>query len=94
MDGASIRATRVMPTVPDASAMAAARVATGIVGGITAIGIATATVVAVTKHLQSAANVLLSALVIATVSSASPPIGAITPTAKSPRRLVRIQLAK
>ena len=96
-DGASIRATRVMPTVPDASAMVAARVATGIVGASTAIGIATATAtaVAVTGRPQSAvASARPSALLIAMEPSAKGSNATVTVTATPPRRLSKIQPAK
>jgi len=87
--GASIRATRTMPTVPDASAMAAARAVTGIVDGITPSATVTATAVAATRHPQSAgASASPSALVIATVASARPSI-ATTVIATPPRCLVR-----
>lgn len=91
MGGVTIRAIRAMATVPDASAMGAARAVTGIVGGITPIGIATATAVDAARHLQSAsANVWPSPSVIATVPSASRSIAAMA-TATPPRRLVRTQ---
>jgi len=86
--GATMRATRAMPTAPDASAMAAARAETGIVEGINPIGTATASGVAARRHPGSAvANAPPSAPVIATVPSARPSIK--TATATSPRRLVR-----
>ena len=87
--GATMRATRAMPTAPDASAMAAAKAETGIVEGINPIGTATASGVAARRHPGSAvANAPPSAPVIATVPSARPSI-AKTATATSPRRLVR-----
>ena len=93
-DGASIRATRVTPTVPDASAMVAARVASGIGGASRAIGIATATAVAVTGRPQSAApSALQSARLIAMVPSAKGSNATITATA-TPPRLLKTQPAK
>ena len=87
--GATMGATRAMPTAPGATAMAVARAVTGIVEGITLIGTATANGVAATSHPASAlANALPSAPVIATVPSARPWI-ARTATATSPKRLVR-----
>ena len=87
--GATMGATRAMPTAPGATAMAAARAVTGIVEGITLIGTATASGVAATSHPASAvANALPSAPVIATVPIVRPWI-ARTATATSPKRLIR-----
>jgi hypothetical protein len=87
--GVIIRATRAMPTVPDASAMDGATAATASVDGITPIGIVTATALAARSNPQSAgANASASALPIATVSSGAPS-SATMATATPPKRLVR-----
>ena len=61
-----------MQTAPGASATAAAKAATGTVGGISPIGMATATAVAAASHPPSAVvSASHSALVTATGSSAT-----------------------